>query len=97
MAKIYKITPVDELPGRRSRTQESIYTEALDDALKSGSRFVRIDVSGRKPASIAAALKDAISRDPRRYGRLGVHRRGDQVFVERRETARGRRTEKKAA
>ena len=97
MAKIYKITPVDQLPGRKATTQASIYTEALEDAIKSGSRFVKIEVSGRKPASVAAALKDTIGRDQRRYGRLVVHRRGDQVFVEQREATGRRGLQKKAA
>ncbi len=97
MPKTYKLTPVDQLPGRRTAGERSIYLDALDDALKGGNRLVRIEVPGRKPASVTAALKDAIGRNPRRYGKLAVHQRGEQVYLERRETTRRHSSVRKAA
>lgn len=86
MAKIYKVTPVDELPGRRAKDRRSMYLDVLDEVARTGSRVVKVEISGRKPASITAGLKEAIARDASRYGAFAVHQRGGEVFLERRET-----------
>ena len=98
MARTYKLTPVDNLPGRRQNSaQRSVYLDVLDDVLKSRSDFLRVEVPGPKPASIAAGLKEAIKRDPGRYGTLSVRQRGSQIYLERGEAARQGRAEQKAA
>jgi hypothetical protein len=86
MPKAYKVTPVEHLPTRRHTGVRSVYPDVVDDVLKTGSKFVKIELSGRKPNTLAAGLKDAISRDPERYGAFVVRQRGCQVFVERRDT-----------
>jgi hypothetical protein len=57
----------------------------LDEAARSASRFLKIDIPDRKPASIAAGLKEAIRRDPNRFGTFTVYRRAGQVFLGKRE------------
>ncbi len=94
----YKITPVDQMPGRRQTGPEgSLYDAALEDVLASKARYVKVEVPGRKPASITAGLKQAIARKPRRYGRLAVRQRGDQVFIEQSESQRQRTTQQRRA
>jgi len=87
MAKTYRITPVDELPGRRATSQQSVYLDVLDEATKSASKFMKVEIPGRKPASITAGLKEAIRRDQKRFGSFAVHQRAGQVFLEKRGAA----------
>jgi len=45
---------------------------------------MRTEIPGRKPASITVGLKEAIRRDPNRFGTFAVHQRAGHAFLEKR-------------